>query len=349
MTQLVAVSVTYIQSLHDFLGVFHRVATIGTYTKTPSSFLALTQVASGQVTKSVLQHLSLTHQADGQLVTPAFDTVFLSQLANVSKTSNVEGDNLLILNQDVEVERSIAVAASNALGMSQFARGTKRLTVSASNSLILTQALVQRYFDESVPQTLTLSDSATVQKIAKDSASQVLTLTQSVVLSKTLVRNVTDTLVFQHSFLKYTGLASQPYVSVPEAQGILVKKHCVLILEAPTLTIVLPCPQFNDSEGGNGKLTVKRAMDGTRRIYRRDSPTSKLKYDFVMDRKKAIELRSFVLTQNSTPLKLTNHKGELWMVLLTNSPFTFTEVAFWDSSWGNKSTVTLELEGTRLN
>lgn len=349
LTQSVARSITKIESLHDFLGVFQTLAIFGTHHVAGSNTLALTDVATVQVTKSVKQTLSLTDQAIGELVTPAFDTVVLFDIARVSHTSNVAGNDLLIMNQDLSVLHARAVSASNALGMIQFVRGTKVLHASASDTLTLTQELVQRHFLENVPQTLTLTDVAVANRIIKVSIEQDLNLVQALALSKTIVRSVSDTIVFQNSFQKYIGIANTPYVSVPVVQGVLIKKKCILTLEGPGLSIVLPCPQFNDSESGAGTLTVKRAMDGTRRIYRRDSPTSKLKYDFVMDRLKAIELRNFIMSQNSNVLKLTNHKGEIWYVLMTNSPFTFTEAAFWDSSWGNKSTVTLELEGTRVN
>ncbi len=349
LTQSVQPNITKLESLNNFLGLFHRVSTTGRYNKVVNQTLNLTQTVIVTNTKSVRQMLALTQLAIGILTKPAFSVLVLTQSVQVSKTSNVTAANVLIMNQFLAVERSIAVSAFNTLGMSQSVKANKVLHASASNTLILTHDLVQQRYLKGVSQTLSLSQIVSVQKIITRSVDHNLTLGQAVGLSKTIIRHVQDTLVFQDSFQKYIGIAGQPYVSIPVAYGVLVKKKCNLILEAPGLSIVLPCPQFNDGEAGTGKLTVKRAMDGTRRIYRRDSPTSKLKYEFVMDRLKAIELRAFIMSQNSNLLKMTNHKGEVWYVLLTNSPFTFNEVAFWDSSWGNKSTVTLELEGTRVN
>lgn len=349
LTQVGDRNMTYVRSLHDFLGIFQVLGLNGTYNKAASNTLALTQLAKATNTKSVRQTLPLTDLAIATVAKSSFNSLVLSDAASVAKTSNVVGTDALILNDVIIIQKSTAVQTFHALGMNQFAKGTKVLNATASNTLALTQALVQEYFNESVSQTLALTQMATCQKITNPSVTQTLVLTQAVVLSKTIVRSLTDTLVFKTAFQKYIGVADQPYVSVPVLQGVVIKKKCILTLEAPDQSIVLPCPQFNDGEAATGKLNIKRAMDGTRRVYRRDSPTSKLKYDFVMDRKKAIELRNFVLNNNSNLLRMVNHKGEIWYVLLTNSPFTFTEQAFWDSSWGNKSTVTLELEGTRVN
>lgn len=349
LTQVGDRSMTYGRSLHDFVGLFQGLFLNGFYNKAASNALSLTQQAVATNTKSVKQTVPLTDLATCTVSKSAFNSLDFTDAASVSHTANVTGTDALVLHDTLVMQKSTAVRAAHAFGMNQFARGTRVLHATASNTLVLQEALVQRYLNESVTQTLGLSQTVTCHKVSSPSVTQSLALTQAIVLSKTIVRSLTDTLVFKNSFQKYIGVADRPYVAVPVVQGVLIKKKCILTLEAPGQSIVLPCPQFNDGEAGTGRLNIKRAMDGTRRVYRRDSPTSKLKYDFVMDRKKAIELRNFVLNNNSNLLKMVNHKGEIWYVLLTNSPFTFTEQAFWDSSWGNKSTVTLELEGTRVN
>lgn len=349
LTQLGSRSMTYIKSLHDFFGVFQRLSVNGLYNKAVTQTLSVSQLAVATNTKSVKHTLNITDSAVGITVHATSNALALSQSVILSKTSNIATNSTLTLLQTAPIQKSKAVTAAHAFGMNQFAKGTKVLHVVASNTLTLTQALVQRYFDKNVSQTLTLSQTATAHKHANVSVNSMLSLSQSVTVSKTIVRHLTDTLVFKNSFQKYIGVVNQPYVSVPVAQAVLIKKKCIVTLEALGQSIVLPCPQFGDGEAGTGRLNIKRSMDGTRRVYRRDSPTSKLKYDFIMDRKKAIELRNFVMNNNSTLLRMVNHKGEIWYVLLTNSPFTFTEQAFWDSSWGNKSAITLELEGTRVN
>lgn len=349
LTQSVAREVTYNKHLFSNLIPFQVLSRVMTYRRSVENELELAQEATCQVVKAVSNTLNLTQEATAYVARPAFDTLILLDLASENHTSNVLAEDQLFIGQSVEVQKSKAVQAQSILGFNQFARGTKVLNASASNVLTLTQALVGDYVDESAENVLVLSQSATGTRLINVSASNTLGLQQALALSKTIVRSVSNELVFLQSFEKRTGIVGFPVVTIPSAQATVTKKKCVMILEYAGQSITLPCPEFNDSEGSVIRLNVKRSMNGTRRVYKRDNPTSTLSYDLVMDRLKAIELRAFILANNSNPLRLTNFKGELWLVLLTNSPFSFSEDAYRDSTYGNRSSISLQFEGVRLN
>jgi D-alanyl-D-alanine carboxypeptidase len=349
LTQSVAREMTYLRSLFSNFIPFQTLTREATFRRTVVSTLALTQSATFQLVKNANNVLALSQSATCYVAKPTFSTLVLSDLATNNHTTNVRPTSQLALVQSLIVQKGKAVRAQSILGFNQFARATRVLHAAASNVLALSQALVADYLDESASNALALSQSITVRKIVTVSCGNTLGLTSSVALSKTIVRHVANTLVFKDSFEKRTGIGSFPVVSIPTAQATITKKKCMMVLEYGGQSITLPCPEFNDTEGSVIRLNVKRSMNGIRRVYKRDNPTSQLKYDLVMDRLKAIELRNFILANNSNALKLTNFKGELWLVLLTNSPFSFAEDAYRNSTYGNRSSISLEFEGVRLN
>jgi len=125
----------------------------------------------------------------------------------------------------------------------------------------------------------------------------------------------------------------------------------MLVLQAPlpglTTTTVLPSPQFNDAQAGQHKVTVLRAMDGTRYTHVRTTALrQKLTYQFALTRMKALELCAFIRAYYRSQIRLTNHLGEVWRVWLVNNPFEFEAVERASGQPGNEIvSVTLECEG----
>lgn len=316
-----------------------------------SQALTLTQSAIGFAVKNTASSLALTQSATCINAKPASNVLFIVQQQVVSKSVAALIESDLGLVSVVSAQVSKAESGTSYLGFNQFARGTVRHDATATSALTLTQDLVRTRTVATLPQALTITQSAVGNKTASPTATSTLTLTHSVTLSKDIVRLITDNLVFLTSYQKPTGIASHPSVDVPNVQVTNSNhRNCIVVLQNGTLTIVLPCPEFSDSEGGTGVINIKRTMGGSRRVYKKESPTSKLNYQFVIDRKKAIELRNFILQSNTAFLRMQNWKGELWAVQMTNSPFNLTEDAAWlGSPGGNRSSVALEFEGVRLN
>lgn len=125
----------------------------------------------------------------------------------------------------------------------------------------------------------------------------------------------------------------------------------MLTLQAPlpglTTTTVLPSPQFNDAQTLQHRVTLKRAMDGTRytHVHTTDG-RHKLTYQFSLSRRKALEVRAFVQTYYRSQIRLTNHKGEVWRVWFVNNPFEFEATGRGGTQPGDEAvSVTIECEG----
>ena len=314
----------------------------------------LNQLAVGFVVKAASHVLPLSQTVVGISSKAANNTLLVTDAATLTRSVGKLVDDFVGLAEDIVAQKSKAANAQHAFGMNQFARGTRVLTVTLSNTLALAQDLVRDRTIEDVDHELDLAQTATVSKLVPRSVANTLALNQTVAVAKDYVRGLSHTIVFQNSFEKYVGIGTNPgsgsgqTVTIPAVQVVKVKK--LVTLQSDTLVIVLPPPEFNDSEGGTGVINIKRTMAGGRRVYTRDNVTSKLNYQFVIDRKKAIELRNFIMNSNTKFLRMENWKGELWAVQMTNSPFSFGEDAAWlGSTGGNKSSITLEFEGVRLN
>lgn len=347
LTSTCNVSTTIKRTLYSNLGPFQSIVFNGTYRRSVNSSLTLTNSAIGKAVKSAKNILTLSQLVDGVLCKPGQNTLILTGSVNVSVTHNTSNLSRLNFTQSLIVKKSKFVQANSVLAFNEFARGTKVLSRSLTENLTLVNDLVRVRTIATLESDLTLTEILSKSKIAFPSINELLTLVNSVSVSKTYYRSINDSLVFRNTFEKYVAISGRQTVSVPIVQVVKVKR--VVILQSDTTTIVLPTPEFGDKQGGTGKLNIKRAMDGTRFIYKRDSPSSKLSYDFVIDRVKAIELRQFLLNNNSKFLTMENWKGERWAVLLTNNPFTFTETAYWDSPYGNKCSISLDFQGVRLN
>ena len=89
-------------------------------------------------------------------------------------------------------------------------------------------------------------------------------------------------------------------------------------------TTLLPNPQFSDQENLMVSVTRKTAMDGTRYTYvKRKDNRRRLKWSFRLTRNKALELRAFVFAYFASKIKITDHKGRVWVGYLTKNPFEF--------------------------
>lgn len=126
-------------------------------------------------------------------------------------------------------------------------------------------------------------------------------------------------------------------------------------LQVPQLGIILPAPEFDDSQAYSGMFNIRRSMNGATYTYIHRLNTSKLKYDFVIGIPKSYELENYLLNYNSMVHTMTNWKGEIWIVFITNNPMEMISKQRWTNDRGDsyddreKVTVTLEFEGTRIH
>ena len=345
ITQSVGIALTILRSIHTVFPMGQSATAEKTYRRTLTDTIVFTQEALAELVHDASNILVFAQDASAYSAKPAFNTLDLEELLILSKSIGTPADHTVDFEQSAFVTKSYGLSATNAFGMSQFVHGDRILIVSASNTLTILQDLVRTRTLESVNQSLTISQTLACQKRVTPDVEQSFEITQDVQIALTKQLDISQTLIFLPSFEKPIGNGQT--VSVPTVQ--VVKVHKIVTLQTDDAVITLPSPEFGDREAYVDKLNIKRSMNGVRYIYKRTAPTSKLAYDFVMDRIKAIELRSFILANNSKMIRMENWKGEIWMVLLTNNPFSTTEEARWAGNLGNKSRVTLEFEGVRVN
>ncbi len=206
-----------------------------------------------------------------------------------------------------------------------------------------------------VAQHLVFSQSATVTKVKSLTVSQTLSLTQTAGRQATIYRTVTDTLVLNPPLIRRTGLVGSQGQSgltafqytVNPASFILVPNKCLVILSVPGRSIILPCPQFGDSNAYQGTVNLKRTMTGDTFTYIRKVDLEKVSYTFHIGTYKAIELKDFLLNFSDKQMTLINWLGETWFVNLANNPYEFNAAGRWQNK-GERYEITLEFEGVKV-
>lgn len=118
----------------------------------------------------------------------------------------------------------------------------------------------------------------------------------------------------------------------------------MILLEAPYPAIQtatgLPNPQLSDVQSRKISLEIRRSMNNTKRTYVQTNQRQALTYVIRMSRQKSLELEEFIKAYYAADVRLTNHKGEVWLVKFTANPFEFAEAG------RDNVTITLNFEGT---
>lgn len=361
---------TYIELyIKNFVLSIDGVADLGItfqYTSTPTLSISGISAVTIQGTGIWFDSLSL-HTAGQVFVENIYDILYVSasiadftvslQLAQGGVGSNPSAT----AGFGVQAQCVFARSVTQTLGLAQVVRHTLSIVNLTQTFVIGQNASAQKAHVESVTDTLdfeqeteavrpissslTFSQTAEVTKVKFVSVTQTLALTNSVVRNQVANLSVTQTLVLNPPNIKK--LQGQFEFELPPAYFVLQPVKCLVILGVPALSIVLPCPQFDDSVSFQGTIDLKRSMSGVTYTYVKQTNTSKIKYDFLLWTNKYLELRHFLLNYSSEVMTLANWKGENWLVTLTNNPVQFTAVARAQSR-GEQYTVTLEFEGIRI-
>lgn len=234
---------------------------------------------------------------------------------------------------------------------------------------------------ETVADSITYHQTATGRKVNHRSVSNTFHLAQSMIRTGTRHFSLSNHLTFPTNRTIYVPVAgfgdtvvpnllyskvvgSNPQTGPPlinTAQGFFAghnkaRSYPYFTLQVPGRAITLPAPEFNDSQGASSKFNIRRSMYGNiAYTYIHSLNTYKLKYDFVIGIPKMFELEYYLLNFNSAVHVLTNWKGEIWYVFITNNPMEFVTKSRYSNSRGNanddreKVMITLEFEGTRIH
>jgi hypothetical protein len=118
---------------------------------------------------------------------------------------------------------------------------------------------------------------------------------------------------------------------------------------------VLPSPLFSDAVSLTDAVSTKYAIDGTRRTYvKTKGGRRKIKWVFLIDRNKGLELRCFIEAYYVSQIFVVDHLNREWLGYFTGNPFDFetTERAYpprQDWPRGEVQTITIDFEGVQLS
>ena len=105
---------------------------------------------------------------------------------------------------------------------------------------------------------------------------------------------------------------------------------------------------LDDNESLVSNLTVRRSMNNVPRTYVQTSLSRRLRYTFVLNRLKSLELEAFFDAYNGASIKMLNWKGEIWQIKLITNPVDFVQTRRAEPG-GDRTDVNLEFEGVLIN
>lgn len=257
--------------------------------------------------------------------------------------------NTLVINQTVSVQLIVNHTATNTLVLQGIAAWNRVLQRVTSSHLFLNQQVL-RVWPNTCSQTFTITQTIAKTKVSNQSVANAIHFIGTVVRNYTFILNINQTLVFKNRFTKFISLDQQTIEILNVIFAVVPANNCTVVMELPDRVIVLPCPRFGDTEGySGGEVTIKHSITGTTRTYVKRTDLRKLKYTFQLQRLKSLELKQFVLNSIGKIVKMTNWKGEVWLVHISSAPYTMTNRGRWGTCSNNdQMDVTLEFEGVKI-
>jgi hypothetical protein len=273
------------------------------------------------------------------------NTLVLSQALSYSQVHTERPSNLLALSQTVIVAAIRNYTFADTLTFTQTVSAKRVRSFSLAQTLFLHHE-VSTVSIQRANNTLVISQAVTVKKIMSFHLSQLLSLVQTLNVNAVHNFNITDQLIFNHSHQRPSGLANQT-ITVPDV--IYTKVLKLVIFQTPQRAITFKPPDFGDTEGGTSSVITQRTITGQLYTYARRNQARKIKYQFRIGRPKALEARSFIKDFLSTPMYMTNWKGELWYGYIINNPFKSTAQSRRMPCDEEEVSIDVEFEGVRVH
>lgn len=335
--------------IEDNLTVSESISKTRIFNRTVTDSLTLSEKISKTYELSTDDSLTLSEDISGGVVKVLHDNLTITEEITVSKTINRTRSDTLIVTELRSVDKTLNLTVSDFGEISEHIfRPTKVYTRLVSDALTINDEIYHQRFVVGRSDALSISEIYTGKKVVELLVADQLEIIETVSRNVTLSLLVTDTLELKTGYQKPVNVGGVETIFIPEIQVIKIKPKRITILQGNGYSITLPAPEFGDEEANQSELKILRFKTGGKRIYRQSSDKYKLNYEFVVNRLKAYELKQFILNQNAKTITMTNFKGEKWFCIMTNNPFIFSEIAYWEGSCGNKFTIPLEFEGIKL-
>jgi hypothetical protein len=234
---------------------------------------------------------------------------------------------------------------------------TLSMVQSATYKMVHNQTVVQTlvyaqtaYRVYPVYQTLAYAQTAVGIRVHVQKVIQTFSMTQNATHSGTFARSIVQTYVPYQGGTKQLPIVGpgepltyfNPPVTVFKAPP-----KCYVILQSPSYSLTLPCPQLGDTQNYTGTINLKRTMTGDTFTYIRRSQINTLRYTFWLGRQKTLEVEDFVKNYGDEILSLFNWKGEHWKVNITSTPFEFIGKERYQPQ-GERYEVSFEFTGIKV-
>jgi hypothetical protein len=333
-----------------------------------SNLLALTQQASYVINKqkSVSNVIEFQAFAIGTLGEPAFSRLILNQSAISQVNRSALARNTLVLNQSARLPA--ITSGHNTLSLTQAATYNIVKNLLATNNIVFVGAagretkqyavnsftLIQNatfILSHGARNNLVFNQAASYIRVRNARAGNIIKFNQTA--SRTGVINVSASnfIRFYNGSLKNLNHVD---IQIPEASGIIINpnKPTLLILKTSDAVITLPGPIFGDVIGNLNNIIIQKSMNDTTYSYVKRTKTQKLQYNFVLSRRKGLELRKFIQNNCAKLITIIDWKGETWKAYLTTNPVQLEPKERWancDPGDSEKINVGLEFEGLRIS
>lgn len=354
LQQSFVANVNFVRPINTVLGISQQFSKTGRYNRTVSQGLAFGQTIVQARVKGVSQGLSLSQTIVAHAVKNAKNTLAFSQTISYNLVSNHAIAHTLNLEQDIHLARTISHEIHHGFGMNSTIDKHKVMSKTVAQALMQTQQVRFNVYSRSVVSTLSLGQTVAYTPVYPRSVSSGLQFSQTIGLNKTIVKSVVSNLIFPLVRQVYVGMGGIDYYPIENVQGTLIPAylqgrknlpHCVL--QVTNAAITLPAPEFGDAENYSGVFTIRRSMNNIPYTHVRTLSLRKLKLPFVLAKRKAWELREFLIAHGSQIMTFTTWKGDKWFVNLTTNPLEL-RVSGRYANEDEKVSVDLEFEGLKV-
>jgi len=318
-----------------------------TVTKTVNQTLTFTdELILGKILERTVEQTLVFQQILGKIFEETVnDTLTFSQQLDREVTFNRTVSQNLIFNQTPTRNITSNKSVSQTINFSQTVIKQKVAERTVNDVLTFTQVL-KRVKDVAVNQTLTFVDAATQNRDRDVYVSDKLIFNQIVTKNMSFYREVQQQLVFKQPQV-YSPINGEP-ITLPNATYTLFNvDNAFVILESITDLVILPNPEWGDTDKPEHEIRVARSMNNTVYSFIKKNLLRTLKYEFELGRLKALELQQFCNKNAGKPIYLKNWKGEIWYGNIVNDPIQYTPVSRYAPT-REKVQVALEFSGMKL-
>ncbi len=240
----------------------------------------------------------------------------------------------LTITQNVLSLKIIPITVTNTLNI--YHTSTTNLIYKPTNILIISQDINRDVFrNKQTQNSLHITHNVNVQLI--------------------LNRNLTSQLIFQNEHPVLDGAGG--IINIPNLivlKGGFTLSDCCSVarlsttFQSATRTIVLPNPEFNDTENLIASVSVKRTITGQTYSYVKKSNNRKLKYKFLITQRKAFELEHFLTDYLGDRITMINWKSETWSGYFLTDPAEIISDMHGGPCIGDLYEINLEYQGVKL-